>query len=224
MARRGLPPRGEYINKSNVLSTRIREDTRHALEQAAQANKRSLSQEIEFRLRRSLADDVVVTDRFGSRTNYALLRTIACIMDLYPTVDGSTSWLDDPFTFERTKRTIVHVLEAFRPPGELKPPQGFEWIGPEDLAFAQSGRDAAVLLTAIKDAEPPSPALKVDDHPLSKAPYIKADLASRMERIGKGEHRIVAGTADDFRRAAEEMRREEAAQQPVDRKPRRARK
>jgi hypothetical protein len=206
MARRGPIPRGEYSNKSRVLSTRIRDDTRQALERAVAESKRSLSQEIEFRLRRSLADDVDVSNRFGSRRNYAMLRMISCVMDLLSD-DNASSWLDEPFKFEKAKRAIDRVLEAFRPPGDIKVPEGFEWISVDDLLTVQSDSPAAGFLLAIRDAEAPNPNQKRGDDPASIAPFIKADLGKRVERI-KGM-RAVMGNSKDFRRAAEEMEREE---------------
>jgi hypothetical protein len=53
MGRRGPQPKGEYggnIGRAAVLSTRIQPDTRARLSQAAKANRRSLSQELEHRL------------------------------------------------------------------------------------------------------------------------------------------------------------------------------
>jgi hypothetical protein len=210
---RGRIARGEYVNKSRVLSTRIREDTRKALESAAAKSKRSLSQEIEFRLRRTLADDIDVSNRFGTRQNYAVLRMISCFMDFYSASGaGTVSWLDDPFLFEKTKRSINHALEAVRPPGEIKGPEGFDWISADDLALVQSGRDAAVFLSAVKYAEPPDPAAKRDDdHPISNAPFIKADLGDRTDRIGSGEETFGAGTASDYRQRAAEMDRKAAS-------------
>ena len=57
MAKAGRKPKGEYSGKSAVFSTRIRPDTRDALWQAAKASGRTLSQEVEFRLRRSIDED-----------------------------------------------------------------------------------------------------------------------------------------------------------------------
>ena len=53
----GRKPQGEYKGKTATLTTRIEPDTRTALEKAAKETGRSLSQEIENRLRRSIASD-----------------------------------------------------------------------------------------------------------------------------------------------------------------------
>jgi hypothetical protein len=51
--RRGRPPKGDFHNKSAVFSTRITPETRAAIEAAAEASGRSISQEVERRLRES---------------------------------------------------------------------------------------------------------------------------------------------------------------------------
>jgi hypothetical protein len=50
---RGARPKGEYAGKASWLSTRITGDLRAKLEGSAQKCGRSLSQEVEHRLRRS---------------------------------------------------------------------------------------------------------------------------------------------------------------------------
>src|SRR5689334_20687046 len=79
---RGRKPTGNYKLKTDVMSTRIREDTKAALQAAAKARGHSLSQEIELRLRRSFDEDKGLIERFGSRRNYAILRLLGDLMDL----------------------------------------------------------------------------------------------------------------------------------------------
>jgi hypothetical protein len=67
----GRKPKGEFTGKSATITTRIRPDTRDALEKVARANRRSLSQEVEFRLRAGLLS----TD--AQRRNQALTHSIA---------------------------------------------------------------------------------------------------------------------------------------------------
>ena len=60
MGKRGPQPKGEYggkIARTAVLSTRLQPDTRARLSEAAKANKRSLSQELENRLRGSFIEE-----------------------------------------------------------------------------------------------------------------------------------------------------------------------
>ena len=70
MARRGRPPEGEYPEKKRVFASRIREDTWEMLQRAAAKSGRSLSQEFEFRLRRSLDDDEKIESAFGDLKTY----------------------------------------------------------------------------------------------------------------------------------------------------------
>jgi hypothetical protein len=77
MAKRGAVPKGEYVGKSAVLSTRITPDLREGLQNAANKSGRSLSQEIEYRLRRSFGEDQKISDLFGSDSIFILVRMIA---------------------------------------------------------------------------------------------------------------------------------------------------
>ena len=70
MGKRGPEPKGEYgrrIGRTAVLSTRLQPDTRNRLSGAAKANRRSLSQELEHRLRRSFVEDDKVVDFLAVR-------------------------------------------------------------------------------------------------------------------------------------------------------------
>ena len=99
----GRKPKGEFVGKSATITTRIRPDTRGALEKVARGSGRSLSQEVEFRLRASLKKP---TD--AQRRNQALGYAITLIAE---TIERDTcrSWLDDPFT----SLALQHAIEAF---------------------------------------------------------------------------------------------------------------
>lgn len=123
MGSRGPPPKGEYAGKSQVLSTRIRADTRAALVAAAKRSGRSLSQEIEHRLRRTFQEDERIYDGFGTARNRALMKMIANVVQTAWHPDRpDAEWLDDPWLFDQTIRLINLVLIAVRPPGSSKPP------------------------------------------------------------------------------------------------------
>ena len=68
MGKRGPHPKGEYggkIARTAVLSTRLQPDTRARLSEAAKASGRSLSQELEHRLRGSFIEEDKVVDFYG---------------------------------------------------------------------------------------------------------------------------------------------------------------
>src|ERR1051326_1432381 len=108
MAKRGPAPRGEYVNKSKVFSTRLRPDTLDALKVAAEKSGRSLSQEVEHRLRRSFDFDGKVSDAFGDWSIYSLMRMIATAMTASFNPKTGASWADDPYVFNQAvERTNV---------------------------------------------------------------------------------------------------------------------
>jgi uncharacterized protein (DUF1778 family) len=99
----GRKPKGEFAGKSATITTRIRPDTRDALEEAAQVSGRSLSQEVEFRLRASLQKPSDAKQR-----NQALGYAISFMAEAIEKVTGR-SWLDDPFT----GRALWHAIDVF---------------------------------------------------------------------------------------------------------------
>ena len=128
MAGHGRVPRGEFTGKTAVLSTRIRQDTREALQAAAIASGKSLSQEIEFRLRRSFDKDDSIRAECGNRRNYGVLKLMAAIFELAP--NETASWLDDTVNFNHTVAAAMQVLIALRPPGaSLEMSDVDRWFG-----------------------------------------------------------------------------------------------
>jgi predicted transcriptional regulator len=105
----GRPPRGEYRGKSATITTRIKPDTRSALEYAARASHRSLSQEIERRLRESLSSN---ERQAGPIRAIGELAKIAA--ERVEEVTGK-GWLTDPFTAEAVRHTTDAVLAHFAP-------------------------------------------------------------------------------------------------------------
>jgi hypothetical protein len=113
---RGPVPRGEYAGKSSVFSTRIRPDLRQKLEEGAKKSGRSLSQEIEHRLRRSFVEEEKISDAFGDRRTFLIMKLIAMGIN-YPKSNGerNVSWLDDAYYFDLSIGTALSILEAIRP-------------------------------------------------------------------------------------------------------------
>lgn len=182
MGKRGPKPAGEFEDKSAVFSTRIRADTRAWLEQTGKASGRSLSQQIEFLLRRARDEDGKIEQAFGSRRNYALMRLIASTAETIATTKGrqKLDWLDDPYRFTQVQQAINAVLDAIRPPGKI------EAHGPKlqgKIAASEALREIQ-----IADGSLP-PSASVRRHVAGK---IKADLGSVVERA-----RIYGRTPDE---------------------------
>jgi hypothetical protein len=187
--KRGPVPRGAYHNKSRVLSTRIREDTRTALEQAASESGKSLSQEIEHRLRRSFDQDERVILKYGTRRNYAVLRIIASLMESFHKPGReNVDWLDDPEAFQQLVRAVNVVLRELAPADAVGESQTDLQEGDQLHKFSDNllrspmrgTLRARALLGSIHNADP---ALPVPPDAKDPSPFIRSDLGSVAERI-----------------------------------------
>ena len=151
----GRPPRGEYTGKSATITTRIKPDTRLALEGAARANRRSLSQEIEHRLRESLSS----TERSRSLKepwagHIRAIGELAKIATERTEEVTGKDWLSDPFTAEAVRHTVDTVLAHFAPPRQASHtvPDRLERLAaamPSEMAEAYRRPIALGLMQAI---------------------------------------------------------------------------
>jgi hypothetical protein len=150
MGKRGPRPRGEYENKTAVFSTRIRPDTRRALEAARIKSGRSLSQELEHRLRQSFHEDKVEITLFGNKQNAAIVRLLGLQIRAVGTNwfdDDPGAWLRSTQEFDEVRTAMVHALSWFHPD-----PQN------DRLLFYHS--KAAEILEEIATADPTIPLSK----------------------------------------------------------------
>jgi hypothetical protein len=181
MGKRGPAPKGEYDNKSQVFSTRIRPDTRLALSEAAEKSGRSLSQEVEHRLVRSFDEEQKLTDVFGDRRTFSVMRLLASsLAQLHNLDDWSTPthWLDDPRAFDQAILCIMTVLEAYRPHGPI-PPAKDELT--ELLYEMQPHRAAAMTVMLLQDVDLESPLNKLSGEEL-KGRMMRQDLGALTQR------------------------------------------
>jgi hypothetical protein len=98
----GRKPQGEFAGKLATFSTRITAETRRALDEAARRSGRSLSQHVEYLLRRALQKPT------GEPHDLALAQAVA-LLAAYVERDAGERWLDDPFT----GMALLHAVEAF---------------------------------------------------------------------------------------------------------------
>lgn len=108
MGKRGPAPKGEFTGNSAVLSIRIRPDTRAGIEAASKKSGRSMSQECQARLQRSLDADQKIADDFGSRRNYRVWRILS---DLLAQSRVDQDWLDNPEKFDTARAAIISGLD-----------------------------------------------------------------------------------------------------------------
>ncbi len=191
MGKRGPPPKGEYENKSTTLSTRLRADTRARLVAAATASGRSVSQEVEFRLRRSFDDDEKVMEGYGSRRNRAFMKMIALSTEgVFNHENLDAEWLDDPKAYDLAVRRINMLLEAYRP-GPASELDALEMLG----VFDSQTR----LISAIQNADATLP---MDG---SGGPHINNLLKADLGEVA-GRPTLFFGTADEIYREAARRR------------------
>lgn len=193
MGKRGPAPKGEYPDKSAVLSTRISSELRERLEKAVEQSGLTLSREIEHRLRRTFHEEDRANDIFGSERNYRLMQAIAISINTAidpENPDPDADWLDDPVLFEIVRRQVIKLLEHYRPPGATPTLSAFAELAaveaPAALSHALQKADSTLPLDASKKQH--------------RANLIKAALGNVTDRPT-----FVSGTADDFRRMAAQM-------------------
>jgi hypothetical protein len=100
-----------------------------ALEQAAKLKGRSLSSEVEYRLRRSFEDDKSIVEHLGGRQSYALLRAVLAAMvaageRAYYIVHEKRpepgAWLFDTDAYSEAASAARRVLSMMSPGGESR--------------------------------------------------------------------------------------------------------
>jgi len=176
---KGPAPKGEYVGKSSVFSTRIRPDLKKKLGQAAQRSGRSLSQEVEHRLNRSFVEDEKIAETFGDRRTFILMRMMADAIQLADADqfgNSSVHWTVDPLKFETMVSAALGILEAFWPEGDI-PPDAL----PKRHYQVAGHRAAYNIWRKIKRADPALPLDRGtnDDH---KRRMMKDGLAGLADR------------------------------------------
>jgi len=157
MGKRGPHPKGEYgrnIRRTAVLSTRLQPDTRARLREAAKANGRSLSQELEHRLRRTFIEDDKSIEWFGSERTAAVVKLIgATIQSTAARVSkrGRHDWLEEQWLFDDVMTAIRHMLLWFRPGGDS---------GMQQITLSSGTDRADQLINEIRSADPALPITK----------------------------------------------------------------
>jgi CelD/BcsL family acetyltransferase involved in cellulose biosynthesis len=180
MGKRGPRPKGEYGGKGGrtaVLSTRLQPDSRARLVAAAKTNGRSLSQELEHRLRRTFTEDDKAVDWYGSGQTAAVVKLIgATIHSAAARVSkrGKHDWLEEQWLFDDVMDAIAHVLLWFRPGGDS---------GRRPIALSSGTNEADTLMEEIRSADPSLPIAKG-----STRQHALAMLKDKLGDLAKGPH------------------------------------
>jgi hypothetical protein len=204
LGKRGPTAKGEFGDKSAVLSTRISADLRAALEQAVKDSGLTLSREIERRLRRTFSDDEKIAEGFGNRRNLTLMKMVAMLMHGVRPDRIEADWLDDPWLFEQVIIRMNALFNALRPPGPIEPPAnyyGSPKLDTPEMHKVASEQKALMLVGQLQAADA---SLPLESGRRGRANLMKADLGDVINRP-----KIFHGTAEDHRSEVTRLRAEE---------------
>src|SRR5262249_27704091 len=154
----GRPPHGDYPEKSAVINFRIRPDTKQALQDAAHASGRTLSQECEHQLRRGLIE-------MGAGSTHAIMRIVGRAIDkLVKLKDPNAKWMADAYLYQQAENALVAALRLFRPEGV--PPKDTA----ESLDFGGMQQGALLVREEFRDVQLADPSI----------PFAKQSARQRM--------------------------------------------
>jgi hypothetical protein len=159
MGKRGPRPKGEYggkIGRTAVLSTRLQPDTRERLVAAKEASGRSLSHELEHRLRRTFVEDDKAVEFYGTGQTAAVVRLIGATIQATAATESSYGkkkydWLREQWLFDDVMDAIVHMLLWFRPGGDS---------GRREIKLSSGTNQAEQLINEIRSSDPSLPMMK----------------------------------------------------------------
>jgi hypothetical protein len=156
MSKPGRPPLSEEERKSAHLSVRIPTDLRDKLVEFSRQSdpKRTLSEEVTYRLQRSFeSSEQVASKRFGSTNDYLLFLIIANVIKVAERFTHKT-WRQDLYTFRQAKLIISTILNYVKPAGKLVIPDNLVNWPPEPLGKYLAERQMQNIIIALNG--PPS--------------------------------------------------------------------
>ena len=149
---RGRPPLDPGVAKRASFNTRLRPALKLALETAAKQEGRSLSEEIEFRLERSLDEERHLADAlelgFGRQVAGLMLAIGYVIKEIIPARrPGEIGWLSNPEAFHAVVESVNLLLQVIDPDAH---PEG--WAILRRALHHGPGSDAELYASAVASA------------------------------------------------------------------------
>jgi TraY domain len=113
----GRKPQGEFSNKRAMLATRVTLDTRKSLDAAARKSGRSLSQEVEHRLR----DSLKVSDKADRQPESAALAFLVTRLAETISAVSKRPWHRNRWCMETLKFAVNKLLDQLPAPDSDQP-------------------------------------------------------------------------------------------------------
>jgi TraY domain len=127
----GRKPQGEFSNKRAMLATRVTMETRKALDAAARKSGRSLSQEVEHRLR----DSLKISDKADRQPESAALAFLVTRLAETISAVSKRRWHRNRWCIETLKFAVSKLLDQV-PALESDQPGHLDNFTPEILGTA----------------------------------------------------------------------------------------
>jgi hypothetical protein len=154
MAKPGPQPKDAANRKSVHVGLRMTPQLHDLLLEEAEKVGRSLSREIDFRLRRSFeGPDQQIKDRFGGETTYWVFLIVGNLVRRLENYTGQR-WWRDPYTHRQLKVLIATILDCFKPDGRPRTPAQFATLN-EPLGQHVAERELANIESTLLDSNPP---------------------------------------------------------------------
>jgi hypothetical protein len=139
---------------------------------AKEANRRSLSQELERRLRRTFIEDDEVIKFYGSGQTAAVVNLIGVAIQATAARAGKKhDWLEEQWLFDDVMDAIVHMLLWFRPGGDS---------GRREIKLSSGTNQAERLIEEIRFSDPSVPLAK-----RSNRGHAMAELKDKLGDLAK---------------------------------------
>jgi len=120
------PRKDNAAKRGKVLTTRVDEALHDSLRKASTEGARTISQEIQMRLRTSFNTDAAIEAQFGSPFVYVTARMVAEDLNTIAAIAGG-DWFQNRFAFDEAKAYLQMLLGAFRaPPGIRQVPDSLK--------------------------------------------------------------------------------------------------
>lgn len=205
-------PRSGGAKQTAVFSTRLKPETRKALDRIAKRNKRSMSQQIEVWVTAEIQGNPQwIKKAFaGDKRNRALAALVSEAMRWFSNEESSRElegkerwWMDEPFSFGAFTNCVISLLDAIKPQEKpISHPAAIGFIertlrttlnkdekSPQTLMKIYGGIIAAMLLLDLKHNkpmdDPTSPFANWD----AVFPMIRDDLnlADKLRGLGESD-------------------------------------